>query len=153
MTSRDLAKLKADLLLLESLKEKTDEEKKSNEKLAKGIDDIPVKKMMDQALHIRNELLPRIKKKQGETSADYIFFEGVANNLLYAILVADRYDELMGRFTRAKVMQQLQLENITVLERELQKYCALEDLFLSTGLDKIAEGIKARAVELLKAKR
>jgi len=153
MKTRDLEKLKADLLLLESLREKSEDEKASNAKLAQGIRDIPVKKMMDQVLHIRNDLLPRIKKKNGETSGDYLFFEEVANHLLYAIMVADRYDELMGRFTRSKVMQQLQLENITVLERELQKYCLLEELFLTDGLNNIAEGVKRRAEALLKAKK
>jgi hypothetical protein len=56
------------------------------------------------------------------------------------------------RNTQLRVFQNLQVENIALLERELAKYNALEDLFYSDALDKMADVVKTRAEELLKGK-
>lgn len=150
--SRGLDKIKHDLLLKNAIREKTPEERENIRKQAAGMSGIPVRKMMDQAIHIEEELLPRIKKKSGESSPDYIFFTEVKENLLYAILLADRHDHLWQINTQLKVSHQISLENIAILEGELQKYTTLEDLFFSDALDKYADVIKKRAAQLLKRK-
>lgn len=150
--SRGLDKIKHEILLRWATGEQSPEEKENVKKHAAGLSGIPVKKMIDQAIYIDEELLPKIKKKGGEKSADYIFFQEVKENLLYAIMLADRHDHLWLRNTQLKVSHQIALENIAILEGELQKYTTLEDLFYSDALDKYADVIKKRAAELLKKK-
>lgn len=150
--SRGLDKIKHDILLKNATREKTSEDRENIKKHAAGLSGIPVKKMMDQAIHIDEEILPRIKKKSGEKSADYLFFDEVKDNLLYAIMLADRHDMLWRMNTQLKISHQISLENIAILEGELLKYTTLEDLFFSDALDKYADVIKQRAKDLLKGK-
>jgi hypothetical protein len=150
--NRRLEIIKASLLLKAQLEElsMTTDERDAKKIGASGVENIPVKKMIDQALHIKENMLPRIEKKSGKDHADYIFFASVHRNLLYAIVLVDRYDTLQARFTREKVGRMLAVENVALLEAELEKYCTLENFFLSSGLDHVAKGIKTRAEGLLK---
>lgn len=136
----------------EALREKTEEERARDKKTASGLDGIPVKKMMDQALYLKNELLPGIEKKRGKTHPDYEFFEGVMESLVYAVVLADRYETLERRNINLRIWKQLQQDNLEVMERELNKFQALEDLFLTDSLDRYADGVKARIADLLKGK-
>lgn len=153
MSSRKLSQLKADLLARATLNELTQEEKALNAKLAKGVSDIPVKKMMDQVLYIREELLPEIARKRGKTSPDYEFFGAVADSLIYAIIMADRFDGIEAKNTRLRIYSQLQRDHVELLERELLKFTTLEDLFFSSALDKYADKVKNRVDGLLKDKK
>lgn len=149
-----LEEIKTTLLLKAQLEDVANGETRgaTTSKIADGINDIPVKKMIDQAQFLKENMLDRIKKKSGETSADYIFFKAVYDSLLWAIVVIDRYDALSGRYTRLKIFNQLTQENMAILDAELQKYITMEDFFLSDGLNIVARGIKARAEQLLKEK-
>jgi hypothetical protein len=121
-------------------------------KIAAGVADIPVKKMIDQAQFIHENLLPRVKKKGGEQSADYQFFKSVYDSLLWGIVMADRYESLERRFGQLKVFNALTQENVALLEQELQKYITLEEFFLSDSLNQVARNIKSRVEGLLKNK-
>jgi hypothetical protein len=153
LSSRKIAQLKADLLARATLNELTQEEKELNAKLAKGVEDIPVKRMMDQILYIRNELLPGIERKRGKSSPDYEFFAGVADSLIYAIIMADRFGGIEAQNTRLRIYSQLQRDHVELLERELQKFTTLEDLFYSSALDRYADMVKSRVDNLLKDKK
>lgn len=148
----DISKLRRELLMKEALKEKTEEERARDKKTAAALNGIPVKKMMDQALYLRNELLPGIEKKRGKEHPDYEFFNGVMESLVYAIILADRYDTLERRNINLRIWKQLQQDNLELLEREVSKYQALEDLFLTDSLDRYAEGVKEHIKDLLKPK-
>jgi len=150
---RKISQLKADLLARATLNELTEEEKKTQAKVAKGITDIPVKKMMDQILYIREELLPGIEKKRGKSSPDYEFFEGVADSLIYAIIMADRFDHIEAKNTRLRMYSVLQRDHLELLEKELQKYTTLEDLIFTDFLDRYADSVKSRVESLLKDKK
>jgi hypothetical protein len=115
-----------------------------DDRLTKAMQDIPVKRFIEQSQYIKLELLPAIEKKKGKTCADYVFFESVGRSLLWAITVVDRYEYLAMRFTSQKVENQLLKENYGLLERELSKFEALEDIFLTDALDRYAEGVKAK---------
>lgn len=152
MAKDDISKLRNALLMKEALREKTEEERARDKKISSGLDGIPVKKMRDQALYIQNELLPGIEKKRGKDHPDYEFFYGVMESLVYAIIIADRYDTLEMRNIHLRVWKTLQQENLELLERELAKYQTLEDLFLTDSLNKYADAVKARAKDILKGK-
>jgi hypothetical protein len=145
-----IEQFKNDLLLKESLREKTEDERARDKRIAKGLRDIPVRKMIDNVLYIRNNLLPAIKKKSGDKSADFLVFSEIADSLLYAIILSDRFDALERMATFSKIRANLLTENMALYERELQKYCALEDLFLTDGLDRYADSVKRRAEGLLR---
>jgi hypothetical protein len=148
----DISKLRRELLMKEALREKTEEERARDKKTAAALDGIPVKKMMDQALYLRNELLPAIEKKKNKTHPDYEFFNGVMESLVYAIILADRYDTLERRNINLRIWKQLQQDNLELMERELSKYQTLEELCLTESLDRYADGVKARVTDLLKGK-
>ena len=136
----------------EALREKTEEERSRDKKMAAGLDGIPVKKMMDQTLYIDKELLPGIEEKRGKDHPDYEFFAGVRDSLLYAIILADRYETLETRNIHLRVWKQLQQENLDLLERELSKFQTLEELYLTDSMDRYAQGVKERVKDLLKPK-
>ena len=139
----DLEKIKADLLLKASLEDIAKGER--DRKIGRGVSDIPVKKIIDAVDYIDKQLLPAIRKKSGESSADFEFFQSVQKHLLYCIAVTDRYEYLQGRYVRLKVEHQLTLEHLQLMERELEKYNALEDLYLTDALDLYAQRVKDAA--------
>lgn len=146
-----LEKYKADLLARASLEELTAEERERIKHLAPGLKDIPVKKMIDAALYIREQLLPQIEKKSGKRD-DYKFFDGVADSLLWAIMLADRYRSMELMFGATKVSYQLLIERVALLERELAKYDAARDVMYTDSFDHYMRAIATRAEDLLRKK-
>lgn len=149
--SKKLEEIKRSLLEKHQLDVLTNPEKTrdKDQRLVKAMRDIPVSKFIEQVLYFRNEMLPAIEKKKGKTSPDYIYFEGVERSLLWAITCVDRYEYLAAKFTGQKITLQIQEENLALLERELAKFQALEDIFLTDALDRYAAGVKSRAEGLL----
>jgi hypothetical protein len=139
---------------------RTPEEKRSAEKtndrdykVVKGMADIPVGKMLNQAQFIQENLLPRLKKKGGDTTPDYLFFVDVYKSLLWSILVVDRLDIVKGELSKYKTYNVLFREHIQLLEAELQKYTTMEDIYLTDALDRYAQGVKSRVEALLRKEK
>jgi hypothetical protein len=122
------------------------------QKMVKGMKDVPVAKMIDAVNFIDKNLLPAVKKKSGDKSADYEFFTNVIDYLLWAIVIADRYDALEGRWVRQRMQIKLLEEQLDLVEKELLKYTTLEDLFFTSGLDEYAKRIKDAAADRLTKK-
>jgi hypothetical protein len=141
-----LEEIKADLLYKSSLDAMAREGR--DKKAADGVRDVPVRKMLDAIQYIDKNLLPAVRKKSGDKSADIEFFEGVRDMLIWAILITDRYDALEGRLVRKKIEAALYKEWLELYEKELTKYCTLEDIFLTGALDIYAQGIKNRVDEI-----
>jgi hypothetical protein len=140
----EINKLKADLLARATLTELTDEEKRVREKLSGAMKDVPVKRMIDQIIYLREQLLPAIKKKSTDKSADYEFFSGIVDTLLWAVIIQDRVEAMERRYVMLKIVHQLNLENVAYYEAELQKFLTLEELFLTDGLNRYAEAVKTK---------
>jgi|HubBroStandDraft_2_1064218.scaffolds.fasta_scaffold00675_14 hypothetical protein len=119
-------------------------------KAAKAIQEIPVRKIYDQALHIENFILPKTEQLRGKDSIDYQFFREVFQSLLWAIVVLDRFDRVVRSDASHKLELEVWRDRVALLERELQKYITMEDLLMSDSVDRIAEVIKKRAENLLK---
>jgi hypothetical protein len=122
-------------------------------KVTPSMADIPVKRMIDQVNYLDKEMLPAIKKKKGEGSADYEFFEAVIKSLLHAIVVVDRWELLNRRWVHQLIELKLCKEHLVLLETELQKYNAMEDIYLTDGMNLYADRIKQHAEDLLKQKK
>lgn len=143
-----LEQLKADLLYKASLDKVASGER--DEKMTAGMRDVPVAKMIHAVNYIDKNLLPAIKKKSGEKSADYEFFKEVIDYLLWAIVIVDRYDHLEGVWIRQKIEKKLLQELNEYYEKELMKYVTMEDLLLGGALDAYAKGVKDRVGNLFK---
>lgn len=124
-----------------------------SKKLAEGIRDIPVRQMLDQLNYIEKELLPAIQKKKGKEE-DYKFFESVGRSLAYAVILLDRYDYLYGKFINSRIESVLLRDQLKMSEKELERYCTMEDLLLSDCMNKYAEGVAARVkTDILRLKK
>jgi hypothetical protein len=141
-----LEQIKADILYKDSLDAIGKGER--DKKATNGVRDVPVRKMMDAIQYIDKNLLPAVKKKSGDKSADYEFFTEVRDMLIWAILICDRYDALEGRWVRKRIEAALYKEWNELYEKELMKYTTLEDLFLTDALNVYAKGIKNRVDEI-----
>ena len=134
-----------------------DEQKKidaeKTENLAAGkkfrLDEIPLRKFFDQAQYIDKTILPAIKKSRGEKSADYQFFKEVYRSLLYAVMINDRDRMLVMKLQHEKQFNAFLQARADLAEKELQKYCTMEDIWISDAMDKISAGIRQRVEDLL----
>jgi hypothetical protein len=146
-----IEQLKADLLYKDSLDSLAKGER--DKRVADGMKDVPVRKMVDAIQYIDKNLLPAVKKKSSDKSADFIFFTELRDMLIWAILITDRYDMLEGRFVRKKIEAALYKEWMELYEKEITKYCTLEDLFLTDALRIYGQGIKNRVDDIKNGRR
>jgi hypothetical protein len=146
---KSLETLKSELWLRSSLRAATDERQgETNHKIAKGIEQIPIRQIYEQALYIEVSLLPKIQEKSGAESADYKRFAEMFRCLNWAIAVIDRYEFMQREVTRTKQLLEFFREHCETLEKELMKYTTVEDLLLSDGFDRYADAIKVRSENL-----
>ena len=153
MASPLLEKLRQEILAKMSLDLVNEEGRAEQASTIGRMEDLPVNKMMKAVQYIEHNLLPAVKKKSGDRSPDYVFFEGVAKMLLHAIIINDRYRVIEQRYVNARIERELLRERLALVEREMDKYAAMEDLWLSESLDHISRGVRARAESLLEGKK
>lgn len=147
-------KQKAELWIKAAIRLSLDKKDRDRrDKIEKAIEAVSVNKIFEQCLHLENVILPSIKKNRGEESSEYKMFCAIAKSLLWAICLVDRNEFMEGRFYNLNIKHELLLEHAARLERQIFKYATLEDLFLSSGLDVMAEGISQRARDLLNVKK
>jgi|HubBroStandDraft_5_1064220.scaffolds.fasta_scaffold06679_6 hypothetical protein len=150
-----LDKLKQELMERHRMQQLLEPEKfkKENEKLAKGIRDIPVQKFITHVQYIEKELMPAIEKRRGKDAPELKFFEEVCRSLVWAVILCDRYDYLEMKVTGLRLENTILRDNLALHEKELQKFGALEDIFFTDFLDRYADAVKSRAEGLLNKKK
>ena len=150
---KSLENIKSELWLRSSLRAVRDEAQgEVNAKIAKGIEQIPIRQIYEQALYIEISLLPKIEEKSGKESSDYKRFRGIFLSLLWSIAILDRFEFIQKEVTRTKQLLEFYIDANATLEKELSKYVTAEDLLMSDGFDRYADAIKVRAEQLLKSK-
>jgi hypothetical protein len=148
----NLDKIKADLQAKAALEGLAEGDSSAMGKMRRELERAPIKVMIDQVNYIDKNLLPAIKKKGGETSADYVFFKSLCDSLLWAVLIKDRFD-LAQRLYGSKVLELEVTRGIAdTYKRELEKYTTTEDVWLTEALSFVIDGLKARAEALLNKK-
>jgi|SRR5580698_2566368 hypothetical protein len=147
MTTKKLEQLKADLLLKASLDDVG--KNKELQTIRQRLDELPANKMINAVNYLDSNILPAIKKRAGDASADYKFFQEVCDLLLWALIVHDRYKTLERRYVDKTVDAELLRERVTLYEEELNKYTTMEDLWLTEGLEYVRRGIAGRAEAIL----
>lgn len=120
------------------------------QKLVDGLQNVPVKQMLDQIQYMENVMLPKIKANRGENSEDYKFYAGLCNSLLWACLIHDRYDALQTRAGSLQMMNEFLRERLAVAEKTLDRWNAAEDIIMNKTLSQYATGVSRRVEELLK---
>jgi hypothetical protein len=130
---------------------KIDEEKTKN--LAAGggfrLDEIPVRKIYDQAQQLDKITLPKIAATRGKDSEDYKFWESVYKSLLYAVIIIDRDRTLVLKLQQANQLMGFYKGCSEQYEKELLKYTTIEDIWITGAGEKIAAGIAGRVNDLL----
>ena len=114
-----------------------------------GLEDIPTAKMMEQVQYIEKNLLPAIKKKSGDKSADYVFFKEIVKSLLWAIVLIDRFDMLDRRVGHILLENAILRQHLELYQRELAKFHAVEDIYLTDGKDIYIRGVAQRVKDRL----
>lgn len=120
--------------------------------VAQGFKDVPARAVADQAQYLQNILLPRIKAKSGETSADYQFFTAVWKSLLYLLIVLDGHETLNRRYTHVRLLLEFWERRANDAERELDKYNAAGSIVSSEFFDAYLKAAANRAADLLNQK-
>ena len=150
---KSMNQIKSDLWLAASLRNAKDGNYSDRQKkIAKGVESVAVGEVYNQAMYMDKVLLPRIAEQRGKDSGDYKYFCGVFKTVLWSICVVDRNELMEARYYRLSMQHEILLQHSEKLERLFNKYAALEDLFLSSGLDVMAQGIAERAADLLNKK-
>jgi hypothetical protein len=130
---------------------KIDQEKTNN--LSAGgkfrLDEIPVRKIYDQAQQLDNVILPKIAVTRGKDSEDYKFWQGVYKSLLYAVMILDRDRTLVVKLQQANQLLGFYKGVAEQNERALLKYTTIEDVWITGAGEKIAAGIAGRVEDLL----
>lgn len=117
-----------------------------------GLEDIPIHKMIEQVQYLEKQLLPAVKRKSTAESSDYIFFAGLVKSLLWAVMLSDRFDMLDRRVGHLSLENSLLRDRLMLMEREVGKYHAMEDIYLSDAFDHYKRGVAQRAKDLLDEK-
>lgn len=118
----------------------------------RSIEDIPVKRMYDNSQYLENILLPKIEKLKGKDSEDHKLFADIQKNLLWAIMLASRFEQQLKKNGLLQLQLSIKTELCNLLQSELLKYTTIEDLLFSSGLDNLASGIARKVFENLKVK-
>lgn len=121
-------------------------------KLVDGLQGVPIKQLYDQAQYIENILLPKILASRGVESEDYKFYKGVANSLIWAMFIVDRFEFLKSQYTTEQLFREFLQEQLIVYKSELDKYQTVEDMFMNLTYDKYSKAVGKRIENELKRK-
>lgn len=124
----------------------------STEKLTDAMKNVPVSKFLEQIQYLENVLLPKIEQNRGRESADYTFYAGLVDTLMWSITILDRYERLALRHEKLKVFGEYLQERVQEAERELSLYEAANDLLLSSTMRPYLEAAAKRIQNLKEQK-
>jgi len=113
----------------------------------RSIEDIPVKRMYDNSQYLENILLPKIEAARGKDSEDYKLFSDIQKNLLWAIMLASRFEQQLKKNGSIALQLAIKTELCNLLQSELLKYTTIEDLLFSSGMDNLALSIAKKVFE------
>jgi hypothetical protein len=153
MKSEDLHRLKASLQLKGDIEACITGEGRMWDDVRKVIDKLPAQQFINAIQYLEKQVLPGIKKKSGESSPDYKFFMEIIDLLQWGVLVYERCKRVQQMYGTLNLENTLLRERVAVYERELNKYSALEDIFLVDSLEHIEKGIMHRLESKLGSKK
>lgn len=144
MKSEDIAKLKASLQLKGDIEAAVTGEGRRWDDIRKVVDKLPAQQFVNAIQYLEKQVLPGVKKKSGESSPDYKFFSEIVDLLQWGVIVYERCKRIQQMYGTLSLENTLLRERVEIYERELNKYAALEDIFLVDSLEHIERGIMHR---------
>lgn len=103
-------------------------ESENNDLLNKSFHDIPHSKFIEQCQYLKEYMLPKIAANRGENSADYKFYFGVFQSLMYSMKLLDRDFNLRMRLSNEKSLREFYQGKMQTYEAELMKHTTIQDL-------------------------
>jgi hypothetical protein len=140
-------KLKQEVMSEYLAKGKTDKER-----LDEGLRVMPENKMHLLITQLHNVLLPKVRKSRGDAHEDTRFFEDIRDSLIWALHCLGRYDDLQRRLYDATILKDYLFQRTRLLEKELDKHQALEDVILTATFEDYKEVIRDKVLNLEKIK-
>ncbi len=114
----------------------------TEERLHESLRVMPENKMHVIIQRLHNEIIPKLIANRGETHEDTKFFQDCRDSLIWALHALGRYDQIQTSLYNATMIRDYLTERNRQLEKELDKYNALEDVIINQTLEDYKEVIR-----------
>ena len=113
-------------------------------KLALNTNGITDKDMLLMITRFENEVLEKIKTKDGDKHERYIFYKRILDMMYAALQAEDNVNFWKNVAVRAKMGEEFHKENAAIYYNELIKYKAIEEVINTGKLDDYIKQVKER---------
>lgn len=131
-------------IIAENLSQKTPEQK-----LHEGLKVIPEAKMLELVQAIHYQYLPKVKAARGESHADTKFFAEIRDAIVWSLMIMEKWHDLNLNYSNQKMLLEFYQNRCRLLEKELDKYNALEDMEIKGALEDYRNIILDKAKSIL----
>ncbi len=107
----------------------------TDERLHESLRVMPESKMHVIIQRLHNDIIPKLISNRGEQHEDTKFFQDCRDSLIWALHALGRYDEMQNRLYNVTMIRDYLTERNKQLEKELDKYQALEDVIINQTLE------------------
>lgn len=125
----------------------------STDKLINGIKEMPIAKIYQQMQYLQTHVLPQALQKLGADSESYKFYQGLLHSLAWAIYVQEELNFLKLKYSRERVVGKIFKDMYEAMEKELQRYTTLEQLYAQMATDSIKDGMVNNALDIVRAQQ
>lgn len=113
-------------------------------KLVSGQKGMTDKDMLMMITRFENDILDKIKHKDGEKHERYLFFKRVLDIMYMAMQSEEMINFWKNVAIRAKMGEEFHSQNATIYFNDLMKYKAIEEVINSGHLDDYITAVKQR---------
>lgn len=113
-------------------------------KLVNNTNSLSAKDILIMVTRLENDVLLKMKEKDGEKHDRYIFFKRVLDIMYIAMQAEENVNFWKNVAIRSKMESEFHQQNAAIYYEELMKYKALEEVIQEGTLDKYINEVKAR---------
>ena len=118
-------------------------------KLNEAFKTMPTNQIINCALAVHNNILPKVIQTRGKEHPDSKLFEEVRDCLIYALHAVEKAQELGVNFYNLRILNDTLFQRCRLLEKQLDKFQALEEMEIQGALDDYRAIAKERLKTLL----
>lgn len=119
------------------------------EKLRQGVAHIPEHEILLCLQKLHHQYLPKVKQARGPQHEDTRFFEAIRDSLVWSLHVLSRHHDQATRLSNNSLLLEYYQNRCRLLERQLVKYEAIEDMEIKGTLEDYRKVILDKAIQLL----